>query len=513
VTDQGLVKLDMAGGSGTLVLREHSDTIAAGNDGLVETLTGRNANDGTTNLSTVSSGGASQASITGSLILGSEANDAIIADGNTSATATYVKTFGVAPITLDTSNNTLVIELNASGTTTSLSIAAGSYTTMAQLAAAAQDAVDGSAQLSPHVTVEAMQDSASPYGWGLKFTENSGRAIGYSGTFVTDANALNGAAGTVAASQTGEDPFGVAANRSAVDAGIYSNGVDLSVDNTVTIEVIDNVTGTISQQVLTLDSSSTSVSFSDYADLVTSSANASFLTEGFTFETGGTDSSLTLSMVPAGDYTVSLTGTSVTEAFGAPVTATGTSSNMDGYVFDSMDDVVSEMNAEFAAAGLGLVVAYSRGGDTFTFAVTEGRADASNTLSFSGEDLARIGMLGNLTAVGGGTEPTETVRYVSQIDISTRESAVLSMTVVDAALETLAGTRAGLGAVANRLESTISNLMNISENTSESMSRVMDADFAAESTRLARAQILQEASVAMLAQANSAAQSVLKLLQ
>jgi flagellin len=513
LTDQGLVKLDVAGGSGTIILREHSDTIAAGADGLVETLTGRNANDGTTNLSVVSNGGASQASTTGSLTLGLEANEAIIADGNTSAVASYVKTFGVAPITLDTSNNTLVIELNASGTTTSLSVAAGSYTTMAQLAAAVQDAVDGSAQLSPHVTVDAMQDSASPYGWGLKFTENSGRAIGYSGTLVTDANALNGTAGTVAASQTGEDPFGVAANRSAVDAGIFSNGVDLSADNTVTLEVIDNVTGAISQQVLTLDSSSASVSFSDYADLIGSSANTAFLNEGFTFETGGTDSSLTLSMVPAGDYTVSLTGTSVTEAFGAPVTGTGTPSNMDGYVFDSMDDVVSEMNAEFAAAGLGLVVSYSRGGDTFTFAVTEGRADASNTLAFSGDALADIGFRGDLTAVGGGTEPTQTVRYVSQIDISTRDSAVLAMTVVDAALETLAANRAGLGAVANRLESTISNLMHISENTSESMSRVMDADFAAESTRLARAQILQEASVAMLAQANSAAQSVLKLLQ
>jgi flagellin len=55
--------------------------------------------------------------------------------------------------------------------------------------------------------------------------------------------------------------------------------------------------------------------------------------------------------------------------------------------------------------------------------------------------------------------------------------------------------------------------MNISENTSASMSRVMDADFAAESTRLARAQVLQQASVAMLAQANATAQTVLRLLE
>ena len=74
----------------------------------------------------------------------------------------------------------------------------------------------------------------------------------------------------------------------------------------------------------------------------------------------------------------------------------------------------------------------------------------------------------------------------------------------------LASNRAGLGAVANRLESTISNLMNISENTAESMSRVMDADFAAESTRLARAQILQEPR--LLFSGKCAAQSVLKLL-
>jgi len=276
---------------------------------------------------------------------------------------------------------------------------------------------------------------------------------------------------------------------------------------------MDDATGDIDEYELTLGSSAASVSFADYADLIASAANAATEADGFSFTADGTGSSLTFTMEPAGPYTVSLSGTSVTQGFGGAVTGAGEASNMDGYVFESMNDVVEEMNREFEAAGLGLVATYSRGGDTFNFMVTEGRADASNTLAFSGDALADVGFSGDLTSVGGGTEPTETVRYVSQIDISTRDSALLSMTVVDAALETLAANRAGLGAVANRLESTISNLMNISENTAESMSRVMDADFAAESTRLARAQILQEASVAMLAQANSAAQTVLKLLQ
>ncbi len=510
VTNAGLVNLAVAGGSGTIIVREHSDTIAAGANGLVETLTGRNANEDHGTLSTVSNGGASQSSTTGSLTLGSEANAALATDNLTSSDANYVKTFGSDPITLDATNNTLVLSIN-SGASTSVDVAVGTYTTMEDFAAAIQTAIDASPQLTGQATVGALQDSASPYAHGITLTQPSGYSIAYSGTLVTDANALNTTAGTIAALTT--TPAGEAASRSTVAAGAYSNGIDLSTDNTVTLEVVDNVTGAIRNESLTLGSTSGSVSFSDYVDLVAAAANTAFTADGYTFSAAGTDSSLTLTMVPAGDYTVSLAGASVTQGLGASVSATGTPSNMDGFAFESMNDVVTEMNAEFAAADIGLVAAYSRGGDTFTFTVTEGRADASNTLAFSGSELAGVGFSGDLTAVGGGTEPTETVRYVSQIDISTRDTALLAMTVVDAALETLASNRAGLGAVANRLESTISNLMNISENTAESMSRVMDADFAAESTRLARAQILQEASVAMLAQANAAAQSVLKLLQ
>jgi len=219
-----------------------------------------------------------------------------------------------------------------------------------------------------------------------------------------------------------------------------------------------------------------------------------------------------MSFEPAGDYTLTLSGTSISEAFGGPVTATGEAAT-DGVTFSSMDEVVAAMNTAFDNEGLDLAVAYSRGGDTFMFTVTDGASDQTSTLSLSGADLLDLGITGTLDAIGGGTESTETVRYVSQIDISTRDQALLAMTVVDAALESIAANRAGLGAVANRLEATISNLLNISENTAASLSRVMDADFAAESTRLARAQILQEASVAMLAQANTASQSVLKLLQ
>ena len=73
--------------------------------------------------------------------------------------------------------------------------------------------------------------------------------------------------------------------------------------------------------------------------------------------------------------------------------------------------------------------------------------------------------------------------------------------------------RSSLGAVENRLEHTVSNLMNISEKTESSRSRIQDADFAAESAKLSKAQVLKQAGVGMLAQANATSQLVLQLLQ
>ena len=73
--------------------------------------------------------------------------------------------------------------------------------------------------------------------------------------------------------------------------------------------------------------------------------------------------------------------------------------------------------------------------------------------------------------------------------------------------------RANLGAIENRLDHTVNNLSNVVTNTSAAKGRIEDADFAAESTRLTRAQILAQASTSMLAQANQSKQNVLSLLQ
>ena len=98
-------------------------------------------------------------------------------------------------------------------------------------------------------------------------------------------------------------------------------------------------------------------------------------------------------------------------------------------------------------------------------------------------------------------------------NVSTMESASNTINKVDAALATISSSRANLGAIQNRLDSTISNLENVSQNLSASNSRIQDADFAAETSNMSKAQILQQAGTSMLSQANASSQNVLSLLQ
>lgn len=120
--------------------------------------------------------------------------------------------------------------------------------------------------------------------------------------------------------------------------------------------------------------------------------------------------------------------------------------------------------------------------------------------------LASTGLIETNNAATGGDA-------ISSISITTAAGAQKALDITDLALEEINAIRADLGAVNNRLEFTMSNLANVVENSSASRSRIMDADFAAESANLSRAQVLQQASQAMLAQANARPQQVLSLLQ
>ena len=124
--------------------------------------------------------------------------------------------------------------------------------------------------------------------------------------------------------------------------------------------------------------------------------------------------------------------------------------------------------------------------------------------------------------IGSGSGQTVEVTFqsmttatldVDALDITTSSASATAMTTIDTAIATVDSFRADLGATINRFNYAIDNMSNISMNTAASRSRIQDADYAASTTELARAQIIQQAATAMLAQANQQPQSVLSLLQ
>jgi flagellin len=111
------------------------------------------------------------------------------------------------------------------------------------------------------------------------------------------------------------------------------------------------------------------------------------------------------------------------------------------------------------------------------------------------------------------TAGTVTGQTVSSVDISTQSGAQSALTILDNAINTVTNSRANLGAYQNRFSAAISNLETTSTNLQASRSRILDTDYAKETTTLAKSQIVTQAATAMLAQANQSAQSVLALLK
>jgi len=193
-----------------------------------------------------------------------------------------------------------------------------------------------------------------------------------------------------------------------------------------------------------------------------------------------------------------------------------------------IDKVASGTQATAADLGLGSMV-NARSGDAYsvtTAATTDTppaaaqTAYATVTLSSSNAIKVKAGADGtgastNFTKLGfeenSFGENTGGMK-LSDVDLSTAEGASMAMGAIDKALDQISAQRGDLGAIQNRLEVTVNNLTTTTTNLTDAKSRIEDADFSAESTALAKAQILSQASTAMLAQANQSQQGVLKLL-
>jgi flagellin len=182
---------------------------------------------------------------------------------------------------------------------------------------------------------------------------------------------------------------------------------------------------------------------------------------------------------------------------------------------DGRNIAVSQGNVGAANMGLGAIEGTNNTSNTLTMAAADG-ATTANTYVGSvrlvsaqsvtvGGTVARIGFAATSYALGNSA--------LNSTSVTTVANANTTIGRVDAALTAVSSLRSTFGAIQNRFESTIASLSAVSENLQASRSRILDADFAAETANLTRAQILQQAGTAILAQANAAPQSVLALLR
>ncbi len=162
-----------------------------------------------------------------------------------------------------------------------------------------------------------------------------------------------------------------------------------------------------------------------------------------------------------------------------------------------MDVEVKELQAQ-----IGAVLANTEFNGVTLFSTTSG-TDVSVDIATNASETVTLTSL----AIDG------TNISATALDVTDATLAATTVTNVDLALDSVSATRATLGAGQNRLESAINNLTTNSTNLADARSRIMDTDFSAETTALAKAQILSQASTAMLAQANQSQQNVLSLLR
>ena len=255
-----------------------------------------------------------------------------------------------------------------------------------------------------------------------------------------------------------------------------------------------------------------------------------------------------MTFASAGAYSITLqSDNSPAEAISFAISATTGADGLSNAISainekSSKTGVIASLNA----AGTGIMLTNATGNDILladTTVANAGDITVTKFASTTGGALTSVGAAVTLTAnttannaltsgyvtldsdksfavdatTGGATsiiiDANSTLKKVANLDVTTAVKANDALKTVDSALSFISGERAKLGALQSRFETAISALQITSENLTASRSRIMDADFAAETANLSRAQILQQAGTAMVAQANQIPQGVLALLR
>jgi flagellin len=272
------------------------------------------------------------------------------------------------------------------------------------------------------------------------------------------------------------------ASASLINAQTVNTGVTATARNDVSLSF--GATGAYTINLQSDNSSAQAISFS-----LTATGNA----EGLSAAVAAINDQSSKTGVVA---SLNSTGTEVilTNQSGNDITVSDTTTANSGAVS------VQKLNASGAAEGTAVTLAADATANNATVA---GYVTLDSAKSFS------------LTVAAGNTlsAGSSTLKKVADLDITTFAKATDALKTVDSAIAFISGSRASLGALQSRFETAINNLQVTSENLSASRSRILDADFAQETANLSRAQILQQAGTAMVAQANQLPQGVLALLR
>jgi flagellin len=195
------------------------------------------------------------------------------------------------------------------------------------------------------------------------------------------------------------------------------------------------------------------------------------------------------------------------------------SASADGTFVTLYDATGEDITVENESAGTDLdVVAVGYNGTTAGSTIISLAATAGNdatrvqgNIELSSAKSFSVTQAGT-AALGYFVSGSSTLNALTGVDVKSQSTASNAIATIDGALEKVSSMRAELGALSNRLGYTVSNQTNIATKTEEALSRIVDADFAQETAKLTKAQILQQAGTAMLAQANQSKQTVLALL-
>ena len=217
------------------------------------------------------------------------------------------------------------------------------------------------------------------------------------------------------------------------------------------------------------------------------------------------------------DSGTAITKTQIKDAINAESSNTGVTASLDGTTLslsttDGRDITVNQASTGSGTGGL-TATADTNVGTTIGDAAAAGNTTVGKVEMSASEAIKITGDGAELGFASAGYTINKDTDTLNDVDISDVDGANDAIKRMDSALTSINELRGELGAVQNRFESTIANLATSSENLSAANSRILDADFASETAKLAKSQVLQQAGISVLSQANARPQQVLSLLQ